>query len=200
MDTTHETKFLIVGRTASGKDALKNILTSKYGWTFVKSYTTRPRRTDSEDTHIFISKTEADQVPDTDRAAYTEINGCEYFATNEQVRDCMAYIIDPTGLYMLMRNMPDTDFIVVYMMPKDREIQKEKALKRSDDADHEMLVFEARSESEQDQFDRFEQVLKSEKKPFQNWKNTILFTNHYNEDEMEELAEKLEQMSFSRGC
>ena len=36
-------KFLIIGRTGTGKDTLKETLEKDYGWKFVKSYTTRKK-------------------------------------------------------------------------------------------------------------------------------------------------------------
>ena len=103
-------KLLIVGRTASGKDTLQYAL-EKRGLTFVKSYSTRPKRNPNEDTHIFIQPDQV--VPKDEMAAYTVINGYEYFATKDQVKDADAYIIDPEGLKMLVANMPETKFHIL---------------------------------------------------------------------------------------
>ena len=49
-------KVLICGRTGTGKDTLQSILVNNYGWKCVKSYSTRAKRFEGEDSHIFISK------------------------------------------------------------------------------------------------------------------------------------------------
>ena len=68
-------KILIVGRTSSGKDSLQDLLVKNYGWSFVKSMTTRPKRHPDEHGHIFISKEEAAAIPQHEKAAWTVING-----------------------------------------------------------------------------------------------------------------------------
>ena len=55
-------KLLIVGRTATGKDTLREALEKHANMTFVKSYATRPRRFENEDTHIFITKNEQKEL------------------------------------------------------------------------------------------------------------------------------------------
>ena len=70
-------KVLVIGRTSTGKDALRNILEEKYGWKFVHSHTTRPKRTPTEDTHVFVTKEYADSVPIEDKVAKTVIGEYE---------------------------------------------------------------------------------------------------------------------------
>ena len=65
-------KVLIVGRTASGKDTLREALERKYGWKFVKSYTTRKKRFEAEDTHVVVSQKHADNV--RNKVAVTFVN------------------------------------------------------------------------------------------------------------------------------
>ena len=49
---------LIVGESGSGKSTICDELTKRYGLKQVKSYTTRPRRSEDEDGHTFISDEE----------------------------------------------------------------------------------------------------------------------------------------------
>lgn len=125
-------KLLIVGRTATGKDTLRESLEKFANMTFVKSYTTRPKRYPDEDTHIFITKEQASEIMKTDTViAKTTIADNDYFATKSQVENANGYIIDPIGIYELIDKMPTTDFLILYLMPnkdyKDIYIERELA-------------------------------------------------------------------------
>ena len=120
-------KVLIIGRSGSGKDALAIALTNKYGMKQLCSTTTRPKRYENENTHIFVSEEEANLM--TERVAETFINGYQYFATKQQYIDCDAYVIDPYGMKRLCENTPEIPCIVVYVNV-DREIRKERAMLR----------------------------------------------------------------------
>jgi hypothetical protein len=125
-------KLLIVGRTATGKDTLRESLEKFANMTFVKSYATRPRRYPDEDTHIFVTKEQANEIMKTDTViARTTIADNDYFATKSQVENADGYIIDPIGIYELIDKMPTTDFLILYLMPnkdyKDIYIERELA-------------------------------------------------------------------------
>ena len=76
--TATRPRLLIIGRTASGKDTLADALRHAYGMTFVKSCTTRPRRTPDEDTHVFLTEQQAEPLV-RDAVAYTRIGDYIYF-------------------------------------------------------------------------------------------------------------------------
>lgn len=192
-------KFLILGRTASGKDTLASILTYKYGWKFVKSYTTRPKRFDSEDTHIFISEKDCDEIVSDNIIANTVINNYKYFATRQQLEEADAYIIDPVGLESLLEKMKDTKFMIIYLYPCDLASQRVHALERGSS---EESVFNNRYSSEDGQFAQFElsldnqSLLKSE-----NIFDVIRFVNMYNLSFMEYFAHSLNIIkSFCKEC
>lgn len=148
-------KLLVIGRTATGKDTLAAEM-AKLGLSFVKSYTTRPKRSEDEDTHIFVSDSEADVLWD-EAAATTVINELRYFATKAQVEENDAYIIDPRGMYELLENMPGTDFAIVYLRA-DKSESRKRALGRVSDErrEDEAKVFDSRYASEDAQFCEFE--------------------------------------------
>lgn len=149
-------KVLIIGRTASGKDTLREALERKYGWEFVKSYTTRKKRFEDEDTHLFVSQQQADNV--TNKVAVTFVNNGEgwdeYFSTEEQVQEADAYIVDPVGMYLLCASMPYEHFVVVYVKPVSTYLQFKhvmgrfngfhpyKAIKRIVSENYEFVQFE----------------------------------------------------------
>lgn len=184
---------LILGRTGSGKDALREILQREYGWNFVQSYTTRPQRS-AEDgrSHIFLSQHEADKIQD--RMAYTNINGYDYFSTRDQVEAADGYIIDPRGAEMLLGNDPDGYYQIVYMRPCDKDVQRNLSIGRADDPEKEARIFEARSESESGQFDRFEECLDNGEPEFPGRSNyeVLSFVNTYEEKDLRQLAADLE--------
>ena len=94
--------FLLVGKSASGKTTIANILEEQYGYKQVNSYTTRKPRYDGESGHIFVSKEEFDGLGEL--AAYTFYNGNEYGTTFEQLAQCDIYVIDPAGVDTLLDN------------------------------------------------------------------------------------------------
>ena len=158
-------KTLIVARTSRGKDYLRELLEINYGWKFVKSRTTRKPRFDGEDTHIFISREEAENTPETNIIAKTEINGDIYFATKEDLANADAYIIDPNGVEYLCDKCPEEWFQIVYIKASSDEAAEKAALERaqkSDNPEAEMEVYHKRCEAEDDQFTQFEAIIENQ--------------------------------------
>lgn len=122
----------LVGTSGSGKSTIANKLERKYGYTSVKSYTTRPPRNSEDDlkTHTFISP---DRVADykDDIVADTKFNGNYYFCTKKQLNMSDIYVIDPKGLITLYNNYFGRDIIAVYLdVPS--EIVKQRMEQRGD--------------------------------------------------------------------
>lgn len=139
--------FCIMGETASGKDTLTKKLCEDTGMKAIVSYTTRPRRTNEGDTHIFVDDSVYEQMKDN-LAAYTEINGFRYWTTIEQIYDNDIYIIDPNGLETLENlGLEDVDLCSIYInVPID--VRLERALYRGDSLED----FFSRNKSEMKQF------------------------------------------------
>ena len=139
--------FCIMGETASGKDTLTKKLCEDTSMKAIVSYTTRPRRTNEGDTHIFVDDSVYEQMKDN-LAAYTEINGFRYWTTIEQIYDNDIYIIDPNGLETLENlGLEDIDICSIYInVPID--IRLERALYRGDSLED----FFSRNKSEMRQF------------------------------------------------
>lgn len=105
--------FLFVGKSASGKTTIANILEDKYGLKSVASYTTRPPRYEGEREHVFLSESEFDELGEL--AAYTLYNGYRYGVTFNQVEECDIYVIDPPGVkYLLDRINNDRPISIIY--------------------------------------------------------------------------------------
>lgn len=105
--------FLFVGKSASGKSTIANLLEQKYGYKQVQSYTTRPPRYDGEPGHIFVTKEEFGNLGEL--AAYTLYNGNEYGTTFKQLEECDIYVIDVPGVEtLLQKNKIKRPICVIY--------------------------------------------------------------------------------------
>ena len=200
-------KYLIVGRTGRGKDYLKELLQNMFGWRFVLSTTTRKPRFEGEDTHVFITKNEPAAIPQEDKVAVTFIkNGDnepdEYFATRQQVEEADAYIIDPKGVDVLLKNMPEEDFEIIYIKADDDEKAREMAIERAKGKPGAAETYDKRYNDENEQFSAFEESLDNGSFVKPNCMLAITLTNDYSEDGMKNdalalnrhktLAERLE--------
>lgn len=139
----------VMAESAAGKDRLVNELCNRNHLTQLISYTTRARRANEGDTHIFVDEETYQQMKDDNNiAAYTYINGNHYWSTINQLYESDFYVIDPRGIESLKAlNLPKLHLITVYVnVPED--IRKERARLRGDD----MNVYRNRCLSEREQF------------------------------------------------
>lgn len=105
--------FLFVGRSASGKTTIADILVQRYGHKQVFSYTTRPPRYDGEIGHIFVDEDEFNNLGDL--VAYTEYNGHRYGTTAEQLDECSIYVVDVPGVETLLQKyQTNRPIIIIY--------------------------------------------------------------------------------------
>lgn len=144
------TLLCLLGKTASGKDFLANRLCERMGLKQLISYTTRERRVNEGDTHIFITDAEYQKLQDEGHiAAFTQIGQYKYCCTVEQLYEADIYIIDYQGLKHLRElNLPNLRFVTVFINVPD-DIREDRALnKRKDDK----IKFRIRSRAEHEQF------------------------------------------------
>ena len=104
--------YLLIGRSASGKTTIANILEEKYDYKSVSSYTTRPQRYDGEIGHIFIDDATFDQLGEL--AGFVEYNGYRYGTTMKQVDEADVYVIDPIGAEYLLDKYVDRPICIIY--------------------------------------------------------------------------------------
>ena len=155
------TKFIIVGRSGSGKDYLTNYICSEFGFKQLLSYSTRPKRFDNENTHIFITGHEADEIVNSQTViAYTEIGQYVYFGTYEQFIESDVYIVDKNGIDYLKNNFTEQlikeniQIVVIYVYAPET-LRLERALKRNAD----ISTIKARFYAENNQFDLLEKCI-----------------------------------------
>ena len=121
---------LIVGESGSGKSTICDELTKRYGLKQVESYTTRPRRSEDEDGHTFISDEEFKELENI--CAYTYFDRHHYCATKEQIDDSDLYIIDPYGVRYFMEKYNGRKIPVVVYIHADKRIRRKRMAKRGD--------------------------------------------------------------------
>lgn len=94
--------YLFVGKSASGKTTIANLLNDKYGYKQIWSYTTREPRFENEPGHVFVSEDEFDNLGEL--AAYTFYNGNHYGTTFDQLNESDIYVVDVPGVETLLQN------------------------------------------------------------------------------------------------
>lgn len=105
--------FLFVGRSASGKTTIANMLTEKHGYKQVESYTTRLPRFDGEPGHIFVDEDEFKNLGEL--AAYTFYNNHHYGTTCDQLDQCSIYVVDVPGVEALLEKYHnDRQIVIIY--------------------------------------------------------------------------------------
>ena len=150
MGNHKHTLLCVMGRTASGKDSLANKLCERTGLKAITSYTTRPRRENEGDTHIFVSEDDYNQMRQANIvAAYTQIGAYKYWTTIDQLEEADVYIIDYEGVKTLRDlNLPNLRLVTVFINTPD-EIREQRALyHRHDDK----VKFRERNIAEREQF------------------------------------------------
>jgi guanylate kinase len=138
---------LLVGKSGAGKTTLENRLVKNFGFRGTKSYTTRPRRFEGEDSHIFISEEEFNALEN--KVAYTEFNGYKYCATKEQLDNANVYVVDPDGVETLMKNY-DRNFFIVFL-DVNKQLCEKRMKERGDDSN----AIKTRLDSDEKIFETF---------------------------------------------
>lgn len=154
-------KYVIVGRSGSGKTELANRLESK-GLKVLKTYTTRPMRSESEkDKYNFIKPEDLEKYKD--RLLQAEFAGHTYFTTKDDVMAADVMILEPNGVFEVLRQFPDTQFLLAYISPEKQEIADARAIARAKDQAAERENIKTRRAIEDGRFKPLEAMLKSDK-------------------------------------
>ena len=153
-------KYLIVGRTASGKSSIASGVCEKLDLKQVKSYTTRPPRNQMEregkSDHIFITDEEFDRIPDEQIVAYTKIGNVRYCTTMDILDESDVYVIDPNGIVELLQraaSRTDWKFKIIRVVTHTTETMLSRFIARGGTLE----LYRQRKQDEDEQFSRFEQ-------------------------------------------
>ena len=146
--------FLFVGQTATGKSTIARQIADIFGFSQVKSCTTRPPRNDKErngiSDHIFLTESEFDQIPEQDIVAYTKIGGYRYCTTSDVLRSNQIYVIDPNGIKFLREHPISSEFDIYEIFIDVDEEEAKKRYESRGGAD-----YNVRRAKEDEQFDRY---------------------------------------------
>lgn len=89
----------LVGKSGCGKSTIAKTLSDNCGYDILQSYTTRKKRNENDNDHVFISKKEYDVL--NDKVAYTYFDNNYYCVTKQQIDMNDIYIVDLFGLRQL---------------------------------------------------------------------------------------------------
>lgn len=150
MNNDEHVLLCVMGRSASGKDTLVQKLCERTGLKQIISYTTRERRVNEGDTHIFITDEEYEQLNAEGKiAAFTQIGQHRYCCTIDQLYENDIYVIDPIGVQHLRElNLPNLRLVTVFINVPD-SIREERALNRRGD---DKMKWRVRNRNESEQF------------------------------------------------
>jgi guanylate kinase len=137
--------FLFVGKSASGKTTIANMLSEKHGYKQVESYTTRPPRFEGESGHIFVSEDEFNNLGEL--AAYTYYNNHHYGTTLQQLNECDIYVVDIPGVEFLLEKLKD-DHRPICIFYFDSSVYN-RILRMIDRHDSDMMIISRLLEDEQ---------------------------------------------------
>lgn len=112
-------KYLLIGRTGSGRNFFQHLLEEK-GLKVAKSYTTREKINDNDNTHHFIDTHAVNTY--TDRLFETAHDDQIYFYTKEEIENADIIPIDPENVSAICDYYPDVAFrfLIVYASDADR--------------------------------------------------------------------------------
>lgn len=121
--------FLFIGESGSGKSTIVNMLNERQPYIFnvIKSYTTREKRDENDNDHIFIKN--KNELKDETVVAETEIEGNYYASTESQFSkdELNLYIVDAKGVEDVKKFFKDEYVIVIQLVRNDIVIDEDRA-------------------------------------------------------------------------
>lgn len=146
----------VAGRNGSGKSLIAKKVAEALGLNVVKSYATRKPRPEELQKglencdHIFVSDEEYDKLENI--TAETEINGARYCTTQEILNNSDIYVIDPKGIKDLKERCGNRYKLLQFYIYADADKRAARFVARGESK----VKFEAREQSEDEQFNDYE--------------------------------------------
>lgn len=122
--------YMFIGKSASGKTTVADLLEKNCDLIQLQSYTTRPKRHENEIGHVFLTNEEFDELENI--VAFTEYNGNRYGATAEQVDSVSIYVIDVDGVESLLENYQTERPIVAIYFEASLRTRIDRMINRGD--------------------------------------------------------------------
>lgn len=146
----------VAGRNSAGKSLIAKKVAEALGLHVVKSYATRKPRPEELEKglencdHIFVSDEEYNKLENI--TAETEINGARYCTTQEILDNSDIYVIDPKGIKDLKERCGSRYKILQFYIYADADKRAARFVARGETK----AKFEAREQSEDEQFCNYE--------------------------------------------
>ena len=106
-------KFVILGRTGTGKTRLAEAMAQIGNLKLLKTSTTRQPRDDADkERYNFVTEAEADRI--AAKYLYTEIGTAKYFCREEDLKACDIAVLEPDGLQDITALLPEEVIYVIY--------------------------------------------------------------------------------------
>lgn len=136
--------YLIYGRSGVGKTTVANLLSEKYGYSQISSYTDRKPRHSGEIGHVFISTEEFNKIR-PQMVAYTLFDGHQYGVTAEEIDRNDIYVIDKAGIENLRKNYHGSKgLVVIWLVASTAECERRMAARGdSSSAIRQRMAFDA---------------------------------------------------------
>lgn len=126
---TERPLIILIGRSGTGKTSVAKYLYDTYGWKQIDSYTTRPKRTEDEVGHNFVTDEEFDRIPKEEIMAYVEYCGHRYCATRSQLNTADLYVVEPDG-YKVLKKLYHDRFMFSINLTASKDILEQRMKKR----------------------------------------------------------------------
>lgn len=134
--------LILIGKTASGKNLVRDQLVEKYNFSPIITYTTRPKRKGEKQdiTYHFISEEEFKQKIDegffAELKSYITNEGVWYYGSSlediENADDKSVIILTPQGYRDIKEKLPDKNIACIYLYENINTMRK-RLSKRGDD-------------------------------------------------------------------
>ena len=111
---------VLLGASSSGKSTIENILSNKFGYEKIVSYTTRPQRLgekNGKDYHFITNEQFQDSLQKGLFAEYDEYSQNRFYGTlkSDYKKGNKVVVLTPNGLRQLKKNCKDDDIYSVYV-------------------------------------------------------------------------------------
>lgn len=108
--------FCLVGKSGTGKSTIAAHAALLLNLNILQSYTTRPKRSEDETGHIFVTDNEYSNL--TNIVAETTFGKYKYCATKEQIDNADIYIVDKSGIQDIINkyiSKGERQIVVIYI-------------------------------------------------------------------------------------